>query len=207
MKTTKAPFIQLAAAVSLAAGTFASAAPLMSKSYYEASKSRIEADGTAAKERCKSFVANARDICLAEAKGRERIAVAELEEAYQPSDKARYETLVARAKASHGVARQKCDEVTGNTKDVCLKRADSAEALAMAEAKAKSKAWEANKVADAKTAKAVGESDAKIADARKDVAAAKREGEHAVAKEKCDAYVGGTKEACLKDAKAAYGKP
>src|SRR3954468_17275152 len=87
-KTMNTPLMKLAtAAVVLAFSACASAAtPLMSKAYYEASKARIEADATAAKDGCKAFVGNAKDVCMAEAKGREKIARAQLEEAYQPSD-------------------------------------------------------------------------------------------------------------------------
>jgi hypothetical protein len=68
---------------------------------------------------------NAKDICMAEAKGREKVAIADLDVTYKPSAKARYEARVARADAQYAVAKEKCDDLAGNAKDVCRKEADS----------------------------------------------------------------------------------
>src|SRR3954471_19505841 len=201
------PIIKLsAAAVSLAFATCASAGTMMSKADYQVAKKTIAADATAAKSNCKAFVANARDICMAEAKGNEKVSLAQLEESYQPSDKTRYGTLVAQANATHAVAKEKCDDATGNAKDVCVKQADAAQANSVAEAKAKHNIADANKVAHQKTTTAKGEASGKIVNARTDVNSQKREGEYAVAKEKCDAQVGDKKDACLKEAKASHDK-
>src|SRR6478752_7209629 len=125
------------AAISLAFATCASAGTMMSKSDYQAAKKTISADATAAKAKCKAFVANAKDICMAEAHGNEKVSLAQLEESYKPSDKTRQGTLVAQADATHAVAKEKCDDATGNAKDVCVKEANAAHANSVAEAKAK----------------------------------------------------------------------
>src|SRR5881628_2815084 len=134
MKTMNTPIMKLSvAAIGLAFATCASAGTMMSKSDYQAARKGVEADATVAQAKCKAFVANAKDICMAEAKGNEKVSLAQLEESYQPSDKTRYGTLVAQANATHAVAKEKCDDATGNAKDVCVKQADAAQANAVAD--------------------------------------------------------------------------
>ena len=67
--------------------SFASAAP-MSKVEYSAAKTRISADYKADQKLCTALKANAKDICSAEAKGKEKVALAELEFGYtgKPAD-------------------------------------------------------------------------------------------------------------------------
>jgi hypothetical protein len=212
-KTMKTPMMKLGVAATCLAfasfatfTTLASAGTVMSKNDYQAGKKAIAAEAAAAKAKCKESVANAKDICMAEAKGRENIALAKLEESNQPSDKTRYDVLVAQANATHAVAREKCDDATGNAKDVCVKQAGATHNGALADAKAQRKIAEANKTANRKTADASGQAGKKIAAAQKDVAVEKREGQYQVAKEKCDSQAGDRKDACLKDAKASFGK-
>lgn len=102
---------------------------------YIADKERIEREYKADKERCDSFDGNAEDICEAEAKGREEVAKAELEDKYRPSRESQYEVRVARAKADYRVAKERCDDLSGNAKDVCLEEAKAAQAAAIADAK------------------------------------------------------------------------
>ena len=102
---------------------------------YMADKERIEREYKADKERCDSFDGNAEDICEAEAKGREEVAKAELEDKYRPSKESRYEVRAARAKADYRVAKERCDDLSGNVKDVCLEEAKAAQAAAIADAK------------------------------------------------------------------------
>lgn len=174
----------LAAAIGLAFGTAAFASSTMSKADHKSAKGAITADYKSAKIGCGPLAGNGKDICMAEARGREKVALAELQATYEPSEKARYEARIAKAEAAHSVAREKCDERTGNAKDVCRKEASSAHTAAKADAKAQMK----------------------TAEVRKDAAVDKRDAEYAVAKEKCDAFAGDPKDLCLKDAKARYGK-
>jgi hypothetical protein len=102
---------------------------------YVADKERIEREYKADKARCDSFDGNAEDICEAEAKGREEVAKAELEDKYRPSKESRYEVRAARAKADYRVAKERCDDLSGNVKDVCLEEAKAAQAAAIADAK------------------------------------------------------------------------
>jgi hypothetical protein len=195
----------IAAAVSLAFSATA-VANTMSKAEYKAGKETIEAQSKSSKAACGPLVANAKDICIAEARGREEVAEAELGAAYKPSQKARYEVRLAKAKAEYSVAKEKCDDKAGNTKDVCLKEAEAAHTAAKADAKAHKKTVDANKTANEKSTTARVKADEKIAVARKDAALDKRDAEYAVAKEKCDVLAGNPKDVCVNDAKARFGK-
>ena len=174
----------LAAAIGLAFGTAAFAGATMSKPEHSAAKGSIAAGYKSDKAGCEPLAGNGKDICMAEARGREEVALAELQAAYEPSDKARYEVRIAKAEAAHSVAKQKCDDRAGNAKDVCLKEAASANTAATVDARTQ----------------------LKTADVRKDAAQDKLDAEYAVAKEKCDAFAGDPKDLCLKDAKAQYGQ-
>jgi hypothetical protein len=57
-----------------------------------------------------------------------------------------------------------------------------------------------------KTADAKATAGKEIAEARKDAGAAKRDADYAVAREKCDAMSGTSKDACIGSAKANFGK-
>jgi hypothetical protein len=173
--------IVAAIALAFSAGAMATS---MSKDDYKAGKTSIATDYKSAKAGCDSLSANAKDVCMAEAKGKENVAKAELEAGYKPSAKTHYDVSIAKAKADYAVAKEKCDDKAGNDKDVCVKEAKSAQTAAKADAKAQ----------------------VKVAAVRKDAAEDKRDAEYAVAKEKCDALVGDTKGLCIKDAKAHYGK-
>ena len=195
----------IAAAIALAfsAGAMATS---MSKDDYTSGKASIAAQYKSARAGCDSFSANAKDVCMAEAKGKENVAKAALEAEYKPSEDARYKVRVARADAAHSVARQKGDDTAGNVKDVCLKEANAAAVATTADAKARLKTSNANQVAKDKTAEARTKASETSAAARQDAATDKRNAEYAVAKEKCDTFAGDTKAACVKEAKVRFGQ-
>lgn len=195
----------IALAITLAFST-AAMAEGMSKTDFKASKDKISTEYKTAKASCRSLSGNASDICIAEAKGKEMVAMADLEASYKPSQKTRYEARVAKAEADYGVAKEKCDDLAGNAKDVCVKEAKAAETTAKADAKAQMKAAEANKTANEKSVDARNDANKKAVEANKDAAAEKMDAQKAVAKEKCDSYSGAAKDNCLDRAKANYGK-
>ena len=167
----------------------------MSHDQYKAEKDRIESQYKADNAHCKSMKGNAEDVCKAEAKGKEKVAKAELEAEYKNSDKARYDARVAKADADYDVAKEKCDDLKGNDKDVCVKQAKAAHTKMKADAKVAR--------VDNKTAATASE---KRAEARQDAREDTRDAQYKVAKEKCDAMSGAAKDQCIKDAKAHYGK-
>jgi len=129
----KHPMITLA--VALCCGFAGSAGAALSQDEYKTQKNKIEADAKAAKDRCKALKDNAADICNAEAKGNEKMAKAELETQYKPSPRNDEKLKVAKADAAYDLAKEKCDDLSGNAKDVCKKDAKAAHASAKGESR------------------------------------------------------------------------
>ena len=111
----------------------------------KAEKQRIEADAKAAREKCKDMKGNAKDICMAEAKGNEKVAKAELEQKQKDSPKAVYNVAAAKADRDHAIAREKCDDMKGKDKEACQKDAKNARDEAKKAAKAEREATEGKK--------------------------------------------------------------
>lgn len=173
---------------------------------HEASLKRINAEYTADKENCQSLAGNAKDICLAEAKGKEKVAKADLDAAKKNTKKARYDARITKAEADYSIAKQKCDDKAGNEKDVCLKEAKAAEVTAKADAHAQMKISNANTKANKETAEVRKDVSDKSTHALQDAATDKREANYAVAREKCDALAGSAKDECINEAKVIYSK-
>ena len=180
MKLTSIAAALLAAGALLSTSSFAA----MTKDAYSAEKKRISAEYKTDLERCKSLSGNAKDICKAEVKGKEKAAKADAEAAYKGTDKAATAALVARADADYSVAKEKCDDLKGNAKDVCVKDAKAAHTRAKVDAKA----------------------NGKVGEVRKDATDDKRDANYAAAKERCDALNGDAKTKCVNEAKARFGK-
>lgn len=147
------------------------------------------------KDACASRSGNAKDICLAEANGKEKVAKADAEAAYRNAPKACEDARGARAEARYNVSKEECDELAGNAKDVCVQEADAVLVKARADAKVDRVAADANQGAATKQA-----------DARKEANAEKRNAEYKVAVEKCDAFAGSAKDTCIGNAKVQNGK-
>jgi hypothetical protein len=126
----------IAAALSLAYAGPLFAADNMSKDQHKSEKQRIEQDAKAAREKCKDMKGNAKDICMAEAKGQEKVAKAELELKQKDTPKNRYDVAAAKADADYNVAKEKCDDMKGKEKDACQKDAKAARDNAKKQAKA-----------------------------------------------------------------------
>ena len=191
-----APQLKTSALAALLAFVFAgTATAAMDRAAVKTEKDRIADQYKSAKAACKDMKANAKDICMAEAKGAEKIARADLEARDKGTPKAQYNLRVAKADADYKVSKEKCDDLKGNPKDVCVKDAKAAHTTAKANAKA-----------DMKTSKAVTNAGEKVAEARKDAREDKRDANYAAAKERCDALAGDAKTRCINDAKARTGK-
>ena len=105
-------------------------AQTMSKNDYKTGMNSIAAGHKSDKTICESLSGNANDICMAEVKGKEKVAKAELEARNKNTNQARYDALVTKAEVDYSVAKEKCDDQAGNVKDVCLKEAKAAETAA-----------------------------------------------------------------------------
>lgn len=181
--TRPSSLLSLSLVLMLGVGAAAQAATI-AKSEYEARKSRISADYKVDKRACSSFSGNAKDVCIEEAKAKEKVARAELEVAYTGKASDSNKLLIAKAEAAYDVAKEKCDDLSGNAKDVCVEEA---------------KAVKTKALADAKLSKEVRQS-------KKDASDDKRDAGYKVADEKCDALSGDAKASCEASAKARFGK-
>ena len=162
---------------------------------YAAAKKNADAQYAIDREACSSLAGNAKDICIAEAKGRNDVTRAEAAVAYRNTAATRENARVARARAEYAVAIERCDDLAGNPKDVCVKEAKAALVRAKADARVDLVARAAR---DGATSKA--------RDAVKQAEAEKRDADYNVAIEKCAAYAGPAKEACVGNAKLQFGK-
>jgi len=173
------------AAVALCALSMTAAhAASITKVEYETGKTRISADYKVDKAACSAKAGNAKDICIEESKAKEKIAFAELEYAYTGKAKDAHKASVAKVEAAYSVAKEKCEDKSGNVKDVCVKEA---------------KAVQAKALADLKMGK-------DIVEAHKEASQDKTDADYKVALEKCDALSGDPKTACVTAAKTKFGK-
>jgi hypothetical protein len=117
-----------------AAKPMAPVAPI-TKDAYDTAVKNAEMQYKMDKDGCASRSGNAEGHLPREASGKEMIAKANAEAAYKATPKAREDARVARAEATHNVAKEKCDDLSGNAKDVCVKEADAALVKAKADAK------------------------------------------------------------------------
>ena len=131
MKTT---YTLLAA---LTAALFSSQAMALTKAEYDAGKDRIKAEHKANEDACKALAGNAKDVCEEEADGKEKMAKADLKAQYKPTPRNQEKARVARADAAYDVAKEKCDDLSGNAKSSCEKDARTAHDAALKTARAK----------------------------------------------------------------------
>jgi len=202
MKSLQMTAIAIAIGLVVSAGVSAQA---LTKDQYKAGEARIAEQYTADKVKCEALSGNAKDICFAQAQGKEKVAEAELEASYESTAKHRYDLLVTKAKADYAIANQKCDDRTGNDQEVCVKEAKAVETRIRADAEAQLKIWEADQTAIEKTAATETKAKEEGTAARQNATAEKREANYAVAQAKCGALTGADSDRCLQDAKTKYG--
>lgn len=191
----RSPALTILSATMALAFCIGAGAANLSKEEYKAGKTSIAAQLKSAKAACAAFKSNAKDICMQEAKGADKVALAELETRYEPSTKHRYDLAAAQADAVYAVAKEKCDDLAGNTKDVCRKEAKSVHVKALAEARLSEKTVLNNaEAADSN------------ASAQKTATTAISKADYQAAAEKCETMTGLPKTQCISDAKAKFGQ-
>ncbi|MEO8346234.1 MAG: hypothetical protein ABI607_11115 [Betaproteobacteria bacterium] len=199
MKTsTLLAALYAAAGLSIAGGALAQAmspAHPMNKDARDTAYKSAESQYKMDKALCDALSSNAKDICVERAKGKEKVAKADADANFDNTPKTREGARVARADAAYDVAKEKCDDLSGNAKDVCVKEAKAAHVKATADAKV-----------DRVAADTRNSSSEKVTEARRDAANDKRDADYKVAVEKCDALAGAAKDACIRTAKTTYGK-
>ncbi len=162
----------------------AAGAANISPAVYGRASDDLRAAYKAEREACNQMNGNAKDICVETAKGKEKVAMANLQ--YQRSGDAKdmVKLQEARHDARFEIAKEVCDDQAGNAKDVCV---------------AKAKAEHDKAKADAKLNKSVTE-------ARNEAVDAKDKADYKVASQRCDAMSGDAKDVCVASARARYGK-
>lgn len=153
------------------------------KSVYQQTKDSAKTAYNAAKTQCDASSGNAKDICVAEAKAVRTKAEGDAEVMYKNTAKSRERAAHETAEANYKVSKERCDDKSGNEKDVCVKEAKAVQTRGMADAKAM----------------------LKTSDARSDASKDKRQADYKVAAEKCDAMSGDAKSSCVSAAKVRYG--
>lgn len=156
----------------------------MSQPDYKTQKARIGADYKVDKTACNAQAGNGKDICVQEAKAKEKIARAELEFSYTGKPADHTKVLLAKVKGAHDIAKERCDDLAGKAEDVCAEEA---------------KAVEKKAIADIRLSQQIG-------NARHDANAEKARADYQVAAEKCEALAGESKTACMSTAKAKFGQ-
>lgn len=99
---------------------------------YGAARERVGANLKAALEQCEKQVELARAVCVKEAQGRQKIALAELDHQRSPSDANARRLAETRAAVNYDIAREKCNGQQGGDKAACLSRASEEESKARA---------------------------------------------------------------------------
>jgi hypothetical protein len=100
-----------------------SPSPSSDRKVKNAEEDRIEAEYKADKAKCDSMKGNAKDVCMKEAKGKEKVAKAELDARANPSERNQRKVEEAKAEAKYEVAKERCDDMKGKEKSACEKQA------------------------------------------------------------------------------------
>ncbi len=179
--TTLRKFTVALAALTCLAGAQASN---FSKATYNGAKDDIKATYKVEKDGCATLSGNAKDICVEQAKGHEKVALAQLEANYSGNVKDGLKLQTAMYEARYDLAKEKCDDLAGNAKDVCVTGAKTMRDKAKADVKLK-------KV---------------VTEAMVDDATTRMKADYKLAREKCDALAGDPKDICVASAKARFNE-
>jgi hypothetical protein len=107
----------------------------LSKAAYEAASQRIEAQARADRKACRRLKGERREVCDAEAKGKEDAALAKLEARWKRTPEAIQEAKEVTADANYRVAREKCEALEGDAHDRCVDEAKAAREAAIRQAR------------------------------------------------------------------------
>lgn len=171
-------------ASSLAFCVSAQAASQISKAEFDQIKATAKSHHDTALDQCKPLSGNAYDVCKARAKLQETTALSTAEARYKATPKAAYSARKDIADAKYALGKEICDDKAGNDKDVCRKEAKAVFETEGSNASLKLKSNEL------------------IEEAAED----RMDAGYAVAKEKCDAFSGNAKDACMAKAKADFAQ-
>lgn len=122
------------AALGWSAAAHADVAPL-NEAEYEAAKKRIEAQYKADRKTCGRLQGAVKDLCVKQAKGREKADSARLEAHYRPGPESDKEAKIATAEAHYDIAMERCDSLKGKAQSRCEEEAEAALEAAIRQAR------------------------------------------------------------------------
>lgn len=130
----------IASLLAAAAGASFAAAPTAALNHdpatYRNLTKQVAADYKSAIAKCADMSANAKDVCVEEAKASRAHAEADAIAQYNNTTKGRTKARVAVADADYALAKAKCAGMSGADKDNCVANARSVHTAALADAKA-----------------------------------------------------------------------
>lgn len=189
----KHAIITMALALAFGAGTAVAAGGAMSKDEHKAQQERIEADYNAAREQCDGMKGNAREICMAQAKGKHEVVKAQLEARRDPGPRRDAEVRKKQAEADYKVAREKCDDLQRDARDVCRRDAKATYEHAKEQAKVV-------------TAGERGAKSGKTLEERQQARDAPTDAQYTAAQERCETLSPQARDNCMNEARRKYGK-
>jgi hypothetical protein len=107
-----------------------------SQDEHKVAREKIDATYKMDKAKCDGLKDNAKDVCEKEAKGKQNVAKAELEQQIKPSESNARKVEEEKVKAAYEVAKEKCDDQKGEAKSACEKQAKADETKAKADIRA-----------------------------------------------------------------------
>ena len=111
------------------------ATPRLTREQAKAEHDRVDATYKAEKEACNKLTDNAKDVCEAEAKGKQDVANAEIDYKRSGSERDRMKIAEVRAKADYAVAKERCENRPRDQQSACKKEAEATEKAAISSAK------------------------------------------------------------------------
>jgi hypothetical protein len=113
----------VAAALALQYGIAVMAEDKVVEATFDAQITRAAADYKVAMAKCAALDGNPQDICEADAQKTRELAEGTAKANHEGTAEARAEARKKGADAELALAKQKCDQLTGNEQDVCVKEA------------------------------------------------------------------------------------
>jgi len=163
---------------------------------YKEVRQRIDTEHNSAQMHCNTLVGNARAVCKKEAKARAKVAEAELLYQANASDQHKHNLAKVKENTSYNVAREKCNGLKGNAKDICIKDVKVAHVKAVEAMRVEDALKEENVTSDKKSVDILY---AKIHEKRN-----VRKAEYQAACARCNSYAGDIRGKCIADAKRLY---
>jgi hypothetical protein len=178
IRTFRPALVTLAVALSCGGALAAN----YSKAVLDAARDDVKQAYKVNKDACDKLNGNAKDICVQDAKGKENVALAWLEYNYSGTSGDQKKLNESIAEARYEVAKERCDDRSGDAKDLCQREAKTAYDKAQADAKL-------NK---------------QVADAMDDAERSRMKADYKLAAERCNTLAGERKDICVASAKARY---